>query len=371
MYVTNIELQNFINYSHANLEFSLKTNVIYGNNAQGKTNLLEALYLSSHAKSFKNAPIRELIKKDEKKAQVFLRFFSFGREKTLLFLFEKDNKRKIFLNDIEIKSPSRLLEHFKVVFFSPDDLLLIKKGPELRRRFLDQVISQMSPAYLSALLSYQKVMEQKNKLLKMIKDGKVSDETLFAWNKKIAEFMAIIILKRQEYLEKLQKKCQELHVDMTGQTINITYLPGISHIEETLDAERLKESIYSFLEEKKEVEKRAGQALYGTHRDDFLIFIDDMDTRRFASQGQQRTIALCLKLAQSECIKDEFSEYPLILLDDIMSELDKKRRQFLLSKLSGKQIMMTCTDKEAYKSEDIRYFYVEDGMASQEEQKSL
>jgi len=367
MHVTRLELQNFRNYSLANLEFSLKTNVIYGNNAQGKTNLLEALYLSSHAKSFKNAPIRELIKKDEKKAQVLLRFFSFGREKTLLFLFEKDNRRKIILNDIEIKSPSRLLEHFKVVFFSPDDLMLIKKGPELRRRFLDQLISQMSPTYLSALLSYQKLMEQKNKLLKMIKEGKTTDETLFAWNRKIAEFMEIIISKRREYIEKIQKKSHELHFDITGQNLKIKYMPGISNIEENTEKEKLVEQIYLFLEEKKGVEIRVGQALYGTHRDDFSISIDDMDARRFASQGQQRTIALCLKLAQSECIKDEFSEYPLILLDDIMSELDKKRRKFLLSKLSGKQIMITCTDKEAYKSEDIRYFYVEDGMAIQEE----
>lgn len=367
MFVEEMKIENFRNYKHADLAFSSDTNVIYGNNAQGKTNLLEALFLSSHAKSFKNAPIRELIRKNERKAQVFLRFYSFGREKTLLFLFERENKRKIFLNDVEIKSPSRLLEHFKVVFFSPDDLLLVKKGPDLRRRYLDQLISQVSPAYLSSLLSYQKVLEQKNKLLKMIKEGTTDPETLFIWNGKLAEFMSLIILKRKEYSEILQNKCQVLHQAISGQDLWIQYLPSISHIENVENRNELIHSISNFLEEKKDVELRVGQSLYGTHRDDFSILIGDMDARHFASQGQQRTIALCLKLSQSECIKDAFSEYPLILLDDIMSELDKTRRQFLLSNLSGKQIMITCTDKEVYKSEDIRYFFVENGTVMKED----
>lgn len=358
MYITKLALDNFRNYTHAEIDFSPATNVIYGDNAQGKTNLLEAIYLSSHAKSFKNAPIREMIRQDEKKARILLSFFSKQREETLEIYLERDNKRKLILNDVEIKTPSRLLEHFKVVFFSPDDLQLIKRGPDMRRRYLDQLISQIHPAYLAGLMAYQKLLDQKNKLLKGIKENKMSEETLFVWNKKQAEYMWPLMQKRKQMLSVLDEKCRIMHEDICHQSMSILYHPSIS-----ADSE---EEIYLFLEQKSEIEKRVGQALYGTHRDDFLVEIEEKDARHFASQGQQRTAALCLKLAQSECIKDAFSEYPLILLDDIMSELDKNRRQFLLSKIQKKQIILTCTDKESYLRSDSRYFRVTDGSIKQD-----
>lgn len=357
MYITHMTLENFRNYKTADILFSQTTNIIYGNNAQGKTNLLEAIYLSSHAKSFKNSPIRDMILSGEDHADIGLSFFARGREETLQIQLLKENKRRIVLNGVEVKKPARLLEHFKVVFFSPDDLQLVKRGPNMRRRYLDRLISQINPSYLANLMTYQKLIEQKNKLLKGIKEHKMSEDTLFVWNRKQAEYLWPIMKKREEVLKILQTKCQKLHEDICGQEFFISYQPSIK-AEETLKS---VEDIYEFLMQKKETEIRFGQAIYGAQRDDFLIEIEGKNARHFASQGQQRTAALCLKLAQSECIYDTFLEYPIILLDDIMSELDQNRRRFLLSKMDGKQMFLTCTDKESYLRNDCRYFYVENG----------
>lgn len=369
MYIQSLKLRSFRNYAECQIALGSHTNVLFGDNAQGKTNLLEALYLCSRAKSYRTSSAGELVLRGEECAEVELCFFAEGREQVFRMAVDKKGKKKIFLNDVPVSKVSRLLQTCKVILFSPDDLLMVKKGPDLRRKFIDNSISQLKPAYLSDLVSYCRLVEQKNKLLKFIKDGRYDEDTLAAWNYKLAEYAAKITAVRSQFVQELDTVNKQIHYAISAQTMRISYLPNIRDSLSSEDYGEQKQLIFDYLQAHSAQEIKLGLSLYGIHRDDFELRVNGADLRQFGSQGQQRSAVLSLKLAQSEQIFEKTGERALILLDDIMSELDQKRRSFLLSSLGEQQVVITCTDREDYPSDgDVRYFRVMGGTCQEAEE---
>lgn len=368
MYILSLKLRSFRNYSGCELTLGPHTNVLFGGNAQGKTNLLEAMYLCSRAKSYRTSSVSDLVLRGEECAEVELCFFAEGRKQVFRMAVDKKGKKKLFLNDVPVSKVSRLLETCKVILFSPDDLLMVKKGPDLRRKFIDNSISQLKPAYLSDLVSYCRLVEQKNKLLKFIKDGRYDEDTLAAWNFKLAEYAAKITAVRKEFVGELDRVNERIHSAISGQQMHIAYLPNIRDSFLPEDYGERKQIIFRYLQDHSAQEVKLGLSLYGIHRDDFDLQVNGTDLRQFGSQGQQRSAVLSLKLSQSELIEQQTGERALILLDDIMSELDQDRRSFLLSSLGEQQVIITCTDREVYPSNgDVRYYEIKDGTCREAE----
>ncbi len=362
MYIRSVKLRSFRNYAECELELGPHTNVFYGGNAQGKTNLLEAMYLCSRAKSYRTSSAGDLVLHGEDYGEVELRFFAAGRDQVFRMAVDKKGKKKIFLNDVPVGKVSRLLETCKVILFSPDDLLMVKKGPDLRRKFIDNSISQLKPSYLSDLVSYCRLAEQKNKLLKLIKEGRYDEATLSAWNYKLAEYAAKITAVRRQFVDEINQVNERIHFSISRQKMSVLYRPNIRESMQIEEYSRQKQVIFDYLQAHAQQEMKLGLSLYGIHRDDFELQINDTDLRQFGSQGQQRSAVLSLKLAQCELIEQKTGERALILLDDIMSELDQDRRAFLLSSFGEQQVVITCTDREVYPSNgDVHYYHVAGG----------
>ncbi len=340
MNVLRLELKNFRNYKDEVITFGEKTNIIYGDNAQGKTNALEALYIFALGKSFRTTQDRELIKFDEQFTKIALTYRDAFRENNIEVTILKDKKKQIKVNGVVIRKLAELIGKLNVVLFSPGELNLIIGGPHMRRRFIDIAISQLRPNYYHLLDRYAKCLEQRNNLLRKIKYENFSEDTLFIWNEKLAEYGSEIIRYRIKYINQLAEFAKEIHSDICQDMLNISYTPRYQTKEELI--KRLTS------DNRREIEQ--GFTLYGPHRDDISITINDCDAKTYGSQGQKRTAVLALKLAQAELIFNETGERPIILLDDIMSELDVKRRTYLTEKNSTSQVIITCTDAEILKN---------------------
>ena len=361
MIVKSLTVANFRNYKKEHIEFSEGTNVIYGNNAQGKTNLLEAVHLFASGKSHRTKSDSELIKFGEEFMKIGIEFADKDRDYRAVMQIGSDLKKSVKINNVPVTKLSMLMRYLNVVMFSPWDLEIIKGAPQMRRRFLDEAISQLYPVYLKSLIDYHKNMAQKNSLLKKLKfSGKTDDAMLSVWNSQIAECGSIIMEYRREFLEKLNRYAGEIHREISGEKLRLVYTPSI-------DCEQISTEI--FLEKLESVKAREienGSSLYGIQRDDIRFYINDNEVRTYASQGQQRTCVLSLKMAQMEHIREVREEYPVLLLDDIMSELDTTRRAYLANKIRGKQVIITCTDSDMVDTGDAtRLFRVENGSVSQ------
>ncbi len=355
MKVKSLEAVNFRNYEKEKISFSPDTNVIFGNNAQGKTNLLEAIYLFSHGRSHRAKSDSELIKFGTDFARLTLEFSDQNRDYRAEFRLLKNGKKSIKINNVPITKLSMLMRYLNVVMFSPEDLEIIKGAPQQRRRFLDEAISQIYPAYLKSLISYHKNLAQKNNLLKKLRmNGKTSDDMLAVWNEQLAEDGARIMKYRRDFTEKLCGYAAQIHQEISGEIFKIDYTPSVEC--DIID----KESFYNKLKasESREIENGAG--LYGIQRDELRFYINDREVKTYASQGQQRSCVLSMKIAQLESINELRGEYPVLLLDDIMSELDTSRRSYLAGKIKDKQVIITCTDAEVVSGE-AELFYVENG----------
>ena len=354
MYVKKLKLSGFRNYISEEFNFLPDTNILYGNNAQGKTNALEALYLFSIGKSFRTQQDRELINFDENYTRLCVEFNDNVRTNEIEILIRRDRKKQIKINEIPISKMGDLIGKFTVILFSPDELNLTKGSPSARRRFLDIAISQMRPKYYHILRRYNKVLEQRNNLIKKFK-GTCSDsskETLFVWNEKLAEYGMTIIEYRKNFVEKLQEFSSKIHFEISEEDFLIKYKPAFSTKEEF--KKRLDSSI------DKEIEQ--GFTLYGPHRDDLDIYTEQKDIKTYGSQGQHRSAVLSLKLAQADIIYEDTGEYPILLLDDIMSELDSFRRAYLVNKIKNKQVIITCTDSdEIGVDKSANLIHIEDG----------
>ncbi len=332
MKISEIELYNFRNYKNEKISFCEGTNIVCGDNGMGKTNILEAIYYFSYGRSFRTSG-REIIKDGEKEAKINLSFEKNERLYDGKIKFLSGNKKEILLNDIELNKTSQLLGNFLCVLFTPDELRIIKGMPEIRRKFCDSAIMLLRPNYIKELIRYRNILNQKTALLKSRKY-----DTLSVWNEKLSESGEKIMKMGESYIQRIKEKAQSLQKEITNgkEILNIIYAPSVKKGEEYLKK----------LEEYKEKEKENMFCLVGPHRDEIIFEINGKNAKNYASQGQIRTAVLCLKLAQMEIIKEETGNFPVLLLDDILSELDKKRREFLISKIKDKQIIITCTDIE-------------------------
>lgn len=359
MYIKSLKVNNFRNYLNENISLCPHTNVFYGDNAQGKTNILEAVYLFSCGKSQRTKTDSELVSFGQIIASVDIVFSDTSRDYHAVMRISKDGKKQIKINNVPIKKLSMLMSYLNVVMFSPRDLEMIKGSPSSRRQFIDEAISQLYPNYLSKLINYNKTIYQKNSLLRQLKfSGKTDDDTLSIWNDRLAEYGAVIYKYRKEFLNEISDIAKPIHKDITGEDFEISYIPGIK----ISDEQSLRDSFFASLEHNKKREIDLASSLVGIQRDDFKVCVDGKEAKIFGSQGQQRTCVLTLKMAQTEYIKNIKEEYPVLLLDDIMSELDINRRKYLWERIGDKQVLITCTDTDnVMKNSDTKYFNVKKG----------
>ena len=359
MHINFVELRNFRNYSYEKFELSSNLNILLGDNAQGKTNLLESIYFSCIGKSFKTKNEKELIKNGFNNARIFLDFEKNNGNNTILIDF-KDNQKYVKLNEINITKMSSLLGNLACVFFSPNELKLVKEAPEDRRRFLDIDISQINKQYYLNLIKYNKILKERNKLLKSSDDVSLIEETLPICDYQLISSASEIILSRLDFVEKLNKFSSIEHSNLTSNKENL--IVEYSSCENFKD--KTKEEIEKILAEKlletREKDLRLKYTNVGPHRDDLKIYLNDLEVKSFGSQGQQRTSLLSIKLAELEIFKEVFNEYPLLLLDDVFSELDEGRKIRLFERVKNLQTIITTTKFDLV-NKDTNIIKIEDG----------
>lgn len=346
MIIEKLELRNFRNYEDEKIEFDKKINIIYGNNAQGKTNILEAIYLFSLGKSNRASKDDELIRFGQEKCEVGIGFSSKERLIEGKILLEKSKRKKIFLNDIPIRKNSELVGNLNVVFFGPEYLSLIREGPKKRRKNLDVMLCQLRPQYLSAISEYKRINDQKSSLLK---NDRVDDMLLSVLNEKILELSVYISKIRFEYIKKIERIAKEIQLEISEgkENLSMNYISSGIKIDDE-KTENLLGLFEKRMAELKPRELKYRECVFGPHRDDIEFFVNGADLKSFGSQGQQKTAILVQKIAEIELFFEETGEYPVLLLDDIMSELDSKRQDFIINKIKKGQIFITSTDSEKF-----------------------
>lgn len=339
MNIRSIELKNFRNYENLEISFDEETNILFGDNAQGKTNILEAAYMSGTTKSHKGSRDREMIRFGEEEAHLKTVVVRGGREYQIDMHLKKNRAKGIAIDKIPIKKASELFGILNIVFFSPEDLNIIKNGPAERRRFLDSELCQLDRIYLADLTNYNKILAQRNKLLKdMIYRPSLSD-TLPVWDMQLIETGKKIIRRRKQFVDELREIVSDIHYRISGgkEELFLKYEPNIDDIFFEDELSRAKEK-----------DKKLCQTSVGPHRDDLLFSIGDVDIRKYGSQGQQRTSALSLKLSEIELVRKSISDTPVLLLDDVLSELDSSRQNYLLNNISDTQTIITCTGLDEF-----------------------
>lgn len=354
MKINKIYAVNFRNYGACNLDFSSMINVFYGQNAQGKTNILEAIFYSAFGMSHRTFTEEDLLKLGCKEMAVGVEYDSFsGLHEIKIKKFQQlgRNKKEIFLDGAKVK-PKEHYGSLNAVMFSPEDLQLVKGEPSLRRRFFDMQIAQTDPIYYDLLVKYNRVVQQRNKLLKEIRDNEGSSAQLQPWNKEFIALATAIAKKRQLALEKLKVIAGEIYASITGnkEILTIKYELKANNGEFLYpenDFEDWEIFYTQKLAERERIDILRGNTGIGPHRDDIVLLLNDMSLKSFGSQGQQRSGALALKLSQLEYVRREIGEFPILLLDDVMSELDNSRRAQLLMFIDGKvQTFITVNDRE-------------------------
>ena len=345
MIIKKIALSGWRNYEWETVEFSPGTNVIAGQNAQGKTNLLEAVYILACGKSFRTRFDRELIGFDFSEADILADVFSHGRDQTVNIRLRNGLPKRILVNGVK-KTAGELAETFNVVLFCPDDLNIIKEGAASRRKLLDNAISQIRPRYAEILTEFNRYYENKTRILKDWREKPALLDTLDEFSDGICRTSAQLIRYRAAFTERLKTEAAPIHSDFSGsgEKLEIFY----STISTVTDPTAPVKDIYYEICEHQEAHRRAelesGQCLTGAHKDDLLIYLNGQSARAFASQGQTRTAALSIKLAEREIFLSETGEYPVLLLDDVLSELDEKRQTFVLNSIGGGQTLISCCE---------------------------
>lgn len=334
MFIKSMELLNYRNYGQLHIDFHKGTNVLYGDNAQGKTNILEAVYVCCTTKSHKGSKDREIVKFGEEESHIKMIVRRDDVPYRIDMHLKKNRTKGIAVNGIPIKKASELFGIVNVIFFSPEDLNIIKNGPSERRKFIDLELCQLNKLYVYNLVQYNKVIAQRNKLLKDMDGTSSLKETLDIWDIQLVKFGKEVIRLRTEFIRELNELIRGIHAHLSGEKeeLSILYEPNVT---EALFEEMLIKN--------RQQELRQRLTLTGPHRDDLNFIVNGTDIRKFGSQGQQRTAALSLKLAEIELVKRTVKDYPILLLDDVLSELDSKRQEHLLSGISHIQTLITCT----------------------------
>ena len=339
MIIKSIKLENFRNYESLDLDFEKGTNILYGDNAQGKTNVLEAIYLSATTKSHKGSKDKEIIRFLQDEAHIRTILDKEGLEYRVDMHLRKNKSKGIAINGQHLKKAAELLGLLNVVFFSPEDLSIIKNGPSERRRFVDMELCQIDKYYLYNLNQYNKIVNQRNKLLKDFYYNSDLNETLQVWNMQLVSYGKQIINRREKFIEQLNEIIYDIHKNLSGdkEELKIIYEPDVS--EEEFE-QKLKNS--------QERDIKLKMTSVGPHRDYFCFMVNGIDIRKFGSQGQQRTAALSLKLSEIEIVKKVTGDHPVLLLDDVLSELDSNRQNYLLNNIGDIQTIITCTGLDEF-----------------------
>lgn len=344
MKVTRLSFQNFRNLQEGELFPDPETSVICGSNAQGKTNLLEALWLFTGGKSFRGAKDAELVAFGKESARLSMEFFSEEREQRAK-IFLSEGRRAGELNGVHKNTPAQMVGSFCAVVFSPEHLSLVKEGPAFRRKFLDGAICQCKPSYLKLLSGYNRVLLQRNTLLKDIPRHSELTDTLEIWDERLSRYGGAVAALRLQYVKRLSEYAKERYDGISGgkEIFLSEYAPSYRREEEE-DAASLGASLLKTLQKKRREDIFAGFTTEGPHRDDLILKINGISARAFGSQGQQRSAVLALKLSEAQLLLEDCGERPVILLDDVMSELDAARQDYLLHSIDGWQVFITCCD---------------------------
>lgn len=339
MVISRLQLWNFRNYEQLDLQLSPGVSILSGENGQGKTNVLEAVHLLSTGRSHRTVREKDMILHTASWARARLEISQRDGKHTIDFLLSRSEKKKILVNGLAINRIGEMLGQLSCVLFSPEDLFLVKQGPQERRRFMDIELSQVSRSYFYALGEYNKTLEQRNSLLKELGQSKKANETLSVWDQILAEKAIPILRARKRFCDRLAPLVTKNHLSLSGGKEQLFCIyQGCS------EKETPKEQLEDFLrqlEQKRETDLRRGFTGIGPHKDDLVIKLGETDLRYFGSQGQQRTATLALKLSELELMKEDIGEYPVLLLDDVFSELDMDRQRLLLSRIGGIQTLVT------------------------------
>ncbi len=355
MYVKKLSLKNYRNIQLLEIELKKGINIFYGKNAQGKTNLLEAIYIGATGRSHRTHIDKELINFDKLDAHIKIEVIYNNYLNKIDIHLKKDSKKGIALNNLPLKKLGELFGALNVVIFSPEDLNLIKRGPLERRKFIDIELCQVNKVYYDSLFQYHKILKHRNALLKKIFKQNDLKETLFAWDIQLIEYGKKIIKTREDFIKKISKIANKIHNSITKnqEFLQIKYKPNVSFkdFESKLNKSIEKDILYQ-------------TTSVGPHKDDILFFINDINVKDFGSQGQQRTVSLSTKLAEIDLIKKEKGIFPVLLLDDVFSELDQFRQKYLISNIKDIQVIITCTGIEDViknLNTDCKIFEIEDG----------
>ena len=362
MIVESVELKDYRNYDFLDMKFNENVNIIYGDNAQGKTNILESIYMCSTSKSHRGSKDKEIIRFGQDESHIKLNVIKHDMRYRIDMHLKKNKSKGIAVNGIPIKKAVELFGIINIVFFSPEDLNIIKEGPSERRRFIDMELSQLDKIYLSNLVNYNKVLNQRNKLLKDLSymPSEQLMQTLDIWDMQLIRYGKLIIKGRENFIERINEIIRGIHSKLTGGTeiLQLSYVPFINENE---FENKLKES-----REKDIKYKSTGT---GPHKDDLIFLINGNDVRKYGSQGQQRTAALSLKLSEIELVKLVIKDTPVLLLDDVLSELDSNRQNFLINSIGDIQTVVTCTGLDEFINNRIninKVFKVTNGNVSEE-----
>ncbi len=358
MYIKNLSLKDFRNYDQEFFEFENGINLLTGENAQGKTNAAEAIFFLCTGYSPRANRDKIVIKNGKESAEISGTAVGNYGDVSVKINFNKNDKKSVYVNGMQVLRIGELLGNIHSVFFNPSELKLVQESPEDRRRFLNISLSQMSKAYFYALSRYNKILEQRNNLLKDRES--VIRETLPVWDVQLAKEASVIIKQRNDFLSELSGVAEEKHAYLSGgkETLKMKTESGYYGSEEDI-AYALREDLKTALDK----DIRLGFTTIGPHRDDIKFILDGLDARIYASQGQQRTVALSLKLAETETFYKRFGEYPILILDDVLSELDKKRQRKLIKGVEHLQTIFTATgiDRSVFKDKQVKKFVIEKG----------
>lgn len=362
MYIKDLALMNFRNYENARITFSDGINILYGDNAQGKTNILEAIYVAGTTKSHRGSKDREMIRFGQEESHIRTDIRKDGMNRRIDMHLKKNKTKGIAIDLVPIHRSSELLGTMNMVFFSPEDLTIIKNSPVERRNFMDMELCQLDKIYVSELTGYKKVLDQRNNLLRQISFDKSKLDMLSVWNDQLVKYGIEIIKKRNHFIDLLNEIIPDIHKNLTSgkEKLNLVYEKNVE-----------TESFLSMLDEKQESDIKNQTTQTGPHRDDIIFLVNDMDVRRFGSQGQQRTVALSLKLAEIKLVKKIINDNPILLLDDVMSELDRSRQDALLDSIKEIQTILTCTGYDDFIKERLKINKVYKVTAGTIEEKTL
>lgn len=344
MYIKNLALMNYRNYESAEITFSEGINILYGDNAQGKTNILEAIYMSGTTKSHRSSKDKEIIRFGCEEGHIRADIKKEQMNRRIDMHLKRSKTKGIAIDMVPIQKSSQLLGMMNMVFFSPEDLSIIKNSPAERRNFMDMELCQLDKIYVNYLANYKKVLEQRNNLLKQISFDRTKIDMLPVWDEQLVKYGIEIIKKRNHFIDLINEIIPDIHSNLTSgkEKLCLIYEKNAS-----------ESNFMDLLLERQEIDFRYQTTQSGPHRDDIRFQIDDMDVRKFGSQGQQRTVALSLKLAEIELVKRLIHDNPILLLDDVMSELDRSRQDALFDSIQGTQTILTCTGYDDFIKERL------------------